>query len=134
MLYANYRGNVSDYTDGQTPIVHIVSTAEYTREYGIPYFFTDGHAEMEFSIQYDNLEQLEELDWEVINSKYWFDTMGDDDRKRRKQSEFLVFEFFPWNLISEIGVINQNIHNQVAGIIKDCSHQPAITIHPEWYY
>ena len=134
MLYVNYRGNVPGYPDGQTPIVHIVSTAEDIRNFGIPFFFTGGHAEMVFSIQYDNLEQLGELDWEVINSKYWFDSIRDDDRKRRKQSEFLVFEFFPWDLISEIGVINHDIYNKVTAIIKDCSHQPAITIHPEWYY
>lgn len=134
MLYANHKGIVPDYHDGQIPIIHLVSIAEEIRDHTLPFFFTDGHAEIAYSIQYDDLNQLNKLDWAVINATYWADTPDDYDRVRRKQSEFLVYQFLPWNLIKEIGVINQDICAQVLGLTKECQFQPVVSIQPKWYY
>jgi len=134
MLYVNSKGRVPGYADGQTPIVHLVTSAEKILASGLPFLFTDGHAEVQFSIQYDDLANMNQLDWEVINANIWRDIDEDFDRKRRKQSEFLVYQFVPWIMIDEIGVINQDIYTQVVGIIRGSDHQPVVTIQPEWYY
>ncbi|UTW68357.1 DUF4433 domain-containing protein [Anaerobacillus sp. HL2] len=44
------------------------------------------------------------MDWDVMESKYWFDTDDDPDRKRRRQAEFLVLRHFPLELVLGIGV------------------------------
>ena len=40
-----------------------------------------------------DMAQLEELDWNAINARYW------QDCKEEKQAEFLVEHSFPWELV-----------------------------------
>jgi hypothetical protein len=63
---------------------------------------------------------------------YWNDTDEDPDRKRRRQAEFLVHEFFPWELVSYIGVYDLSVAKIVGEIIKGGS--PEIGIQRGWYY
>lgn len=98
MLYAIHKGNVQTYTEGQKPILHLVSSAEVVQEAGLAFTFTDGHAEMDISTFFTDLNDLEKIDWDIMQSRYWYDTLKDGDRKRRRQAEFLVHSFFPWRL------------------------------------
>jgi len=134
MLYTINRGNVEQYTDGQRPIVHLVVYIEVIVSEGTPFVFTDAHAEMEVSEQFTDLSKLSEIDWELMASRWWNDTIEYPNRKQRRQAEFLVHKFCPWKLVSEIGVMNKEVAELVAGMLGGSTVQPQITVHPEWYY
>jgi hypothetical protein len=134
MLYAIYGGYVIGYRGGQVPILHFRASTEAVNQARLRFAFTDGHAKMAISHFYEDLAQLDQLDWEVIRAWSWHDTQLDNDRQRRKQAEFLVSNFFPWNLIEEIGVINREIKAQVEKTIDKAAHKPIVKVHPEWYY
>lgn len=135
MLYTIHRGNVQGYTEGQRPIVHLVSMVETAIALNKPWAFTDGHAEIAISEFFDDLEQLAQVvDWDVMHSRYWNDTLEDNDRKRRRQAEFLVHEFFPWEAVSSIGVHNNTIRLQVEFALRNIDHKPKIVVEPGWYY
>lgn len=55
MLYTINKGNVPGYSDGQSPVLHLVSSVEEIVEAGLPFVFTDGHAEMGYSDFFDDL-------------------------------------------------------------------------------
>jgi len=116
MLYTINRGNVPNYTQGQAALIHLVSDVEDIDARGLEFVFTDGHAVMEFTTFFDDLYDLDNIDWDVMESRYWFDTNEDNDRKRRRQAEFLVRNIFPWELITEIGVINYTIKAKTENI------------------
>jgi hypothetical protein len=42
-----------------------------------------------------------------MKARYWNDTDRDGDRKRRRQAEFLVRDFCPWQFIKLIGVCDE---------------------------
>lgn len=136
MLYTISRGNVEGYSKGQTPIIYLVSQVETIAEHNLHFAFTDGHAVMAFTDFFDNLEYLDDaIDWEVMESRYWFDTDEDNDRKRKRQAEFLVYNFFPWQLVTEIGVNNYQIKTEVDKILeKNTTHQPPVKTRTAWYY
>ena len=134
MLYAIHRGNVEGYTEGQEPILHLVSSVQTVVQAGLSFVFTDGHAEMAISRFFTNLEDLQEVDWKIMRARYWYDTFEDGDRKRRRQAEFLVHNFFPWELVHEIGVYNRKIAQQVETLIKQANHRPIIIVRRFWYY
>ena len=101
------------------------------------YVYTDGHAVMEYSDFFDDLDFLHQysiIDWELMESRYWFDTEEDPDRKRRRQAEFLVYHLFPWHLVTDIGVINPTIQAQVRNLLLKSVHKPNILVRPNWYY
>jgi hypothetical protein len=134
MLYIINKGGVAGYSEGQRPILHLVSSAEAVRAAGLPFAFTDGHAEMDISRFFTDLRDLDKVDWGIMQARYWNDTLQDGDRKRRRQAEFLVHQFFPLSLIERIGVINQKMSWQVSALFLVSAQKPLITIEPTWYY
>ncbi len=131
MLYVVGQGLVDGYDGGQEPIVHLVSSVEAAAGCGRLWAFTDRHAELAYARYFVNLDQLDEVDWSVMPLTFWG---GDDAKKEARQAEFLVHQFFPWECIESVGVINQKMAKQVLGAIQRCAHQPAVRVKPSWYY
>lgn len=107
MLFILYRGNHPDltYHDGQGPIVHLQAdlhvTVNWAEENGIQWAFSDVNAGAGYASFYASLDRLNEVDWAAVEAR----DFRRADIKDAKQAEFLVFEWFPWNLIERIGVI-----------------------------
>jgi hypothetical protein len=134
MLYAIHKGNVDGCTAGQADIVYLVTRAQRIQSEGLDFVFTDGHGTMALSDFFDDLADLEELDWEIMRSKYWADTDQDPDRKRRRQAEFLVYRRLPWSMIEEICTMNGDVASEVQEIIRYTTNQPSVNIRRNWYY
>jgi ssDNA thymidine ADP-ribosyltransferase, DarT len=136
MLYTIERRNTPDYQEGQGRIVHLVSSIEAVRvaQPPIRWLFTDGHADMEYSDFFSSVNDLEKVDWPLMTARFWNDTSGDGDRKRRRQAEFLVHRFFPWTLIQAIGVIDQGMADETEQVLRAAAHRPEVLIERSWYY
>jgi hypothetical protein len=134
MLYAIFKGNVQGYDAGQAPILHLVSSAEAVAAAGLSFAFTDGHAVMGFTEYFDDLGNLGKIDWRIMGARYWRDTPEDGDRSRRRQAEFLVHDFFPWNLVATIGVIDSKMAAEVEDVLSGAGHRPKIVVRSNWYY
>lgn len=134
MLFAIHRGYVEGYKGGQRFILHLVASVEEIAASGLDYAFTDGHAEMAISRYFVNLDDLIQIDWTIMRAKYWSDNLDDGDRKRRRQAEFLIHSFLPWESVYKIGVLSQNMANDVSQVISKADHKPVIEVHEEWYY
>lgn len=134
MLYAIHKGYVQGYAEGQNPIIYLVYEAETIVANNLFFAFTDGHAVIEYSDFYDELQSLDLIDWEIMRTKYWNNTPEDGDRKRRRQAEFLVHQFCPWTLITEIRVINNTIQSQVEQILQNFNYQSKVQVDSNWYY
>ncbi len=134
MLYAINGGYVEGYSEGQGAVLHLVSSVETILKAGLDYVFSDGHAELVISRFYKDPSDLDKVDWDVMKSRYWNDTEDDTDRKRRRQAEFLVSNFFPWNLVERIGVINGETKKEVESIISTVAYKPVVEICGTWYY
>jgi len=136
MLYQLSRGYVEGYTDGQGPLIYLVTHAQTIAQSGKGFVFSDGHGIAMFTHWFDNLRQLDRVDWPMVYADYWEDTLEDGDRKRRKQAEFLVHKFLDWSLISSISVLNTNTRVRVEGILAQHPgvYHPTLDVRPNWYY
>jgi hypothetical protein len=134
MLYAIHQGNVPTYLEGQEGVIYLVSTVEAVQQANLSFAFTDGHGIMALTQFFDHPADLNQVDWQVMTLKYWFDTPEDSDRKRRRQAEFLVHQFFPWQLITKIGVMHHSIKAEVEKCLQTATHQPGVILRRNWYY
>ncbi|OFX14079.1 MAG: hypothetical protein A2Z18_03455, partial [Armatimonadetes bacterium RBG_16_58_9] len=132
MLYTISRGNIPG--RDQQDIVHLVSSAEDMRDRGLGFVFTDGHPIMAITSFFDNLDDLDKVDWEVMDSRYWYDIDADPDRKRRRQAEFLVRDSCPWELIRFIAVINEESRKRALKCLDTLRDRPNIQLRRDWYY
>ncbi len=133
MLYAISRGRVPGYPHGQEGVVYLVSSAEVVRDRGCGFAFTDGHAIVAVTQFFEELHRLDQVDWKIMKARYWRDTDEDMDRKRRRQAEFLVYDFFPWELVEEVVVMRAS---QIAAVQSGITSgwMPAIKAQPSWYF
>jgi hypothetical protein len=134
MLYAIHGGNVNHYPHGQESIIHLVSNAQSIQRISCRFVFTDGHGTVHLTQFFDELNDLDKIDWKIMKENFWGDTPEDGDRKRRRQAEFLVHQFLSWNLITDIGVINSEMKIQVEQILQGSAHSPTVVIRRNWYY
>ncbi|MDR3183774.1 MAG: DUF4433 domain-containing protein [Planctomycetaceae bacterium] len=136
MLYSIARGKIAGYSEGQIPVIYLVTSAEIINDSGLRYCFTDGHAVDFITTYFHCLEDLPRIDWKIVNMQYWNNAKVDADRKRRKQAEFLIYDFVPWQYIEKIAVIDSVIRDNVACVFDKYPkelHRP-ISVEPSWYY
>ena len=131
MLYVNYKKRIPTNPQGQDTILHMVSSTELVVENELAFVFTNGHADIVFSDFFDDLGSLGEIDWGIMEAKYW--SNSDEDLWRR-QAEFLVHNFFPWNCITKVAVANETVQREVVAILDRSQHTPDVVVEPGWYY
>jgi len=134
MLLRLKSGRVEGYSEGQEPIIYLVSTVESVIEAGLGFVFSDGHGLATFTSWFSDLNDLSKVDWDVVGKRYWADTIDNPDQQRRKQAEFLIHDFCPWWLINEIGVINRDVKLGVEEILHQYSNVLPVNIRQQWYY
>ncbi len=101
----------------QREIVYVVCRVDSLIENGVEWCFTDGHAKNALTEFYNDLDDLNAVDWNVVAERYWSNTDDDYDRMRRKQAEFLVKRKVPANCISSIMVYSEGVKDFVKEII-----------------
>jgi hypothetical protein len=129
-------GRVAGYTEGQEPLIYLVSSCQLVEQAGVPFVFSNGHGIAAFTDWYGELTDLDKVDWEVVGQRYWTDNVNDMDRQRRKQAEFLIYRFCPWALIHSIVVIDAARKAQVEQILGGFSEdvRRVVTAKRDWYY
>lgn len=134
MLLPIKSGRVPQYQSGQDEIVHLVTDFPMVSQLSLSWVFTDGHAIMGLTDFYNIPDDFGQIDWDVVGSNDWRDTLEDNDRKRRKQAEFLVYGSFPWTGVKWIVTISEEVKAQVESILQDAVHKPQIVVKRNFYY
>ena len=136
MLLNLKTGRVKGYTAGQEPMIYLVSNCQAVANSGADFVFSDGHGLAAYTGWFDDLADLDAVDWDLVYERYWSNTEADLDRQRRKQAEFLVHRFVDWGLIQDIAVIDAARKGEVEEILSRfpaTMHRPVV-VRRDWYY
>jgi hypothetical protein len=134
MLLQLQTGRVEGYCGSQEPLIYAVSTVETIVQAGLEFVFSDGHGIAAFTQWFDDLNNLDKVDWDMAYADYWADTVEDMDRQRRKQAEFLVHRFCLWEVIQKIGVLNDAVKSRVERILNRHHLSMPVEVCWQWYY
>jgi hypothetical protein len=76
------------------------------------------------------------VDWGLVGERYWSDQPEDNDRQRRKQAEFLVWQELDLALIAGIAVYDDAMRQRVEEILRRFPQrwQPPVKVVRRWYY
>lgn len=134
MLYLIHQANHPEltYRGGQAPIIHIQAdlhtVVNWANQQRRRWAFTTSNAGSYYFEDRCDLNQLDEIDWQSVQTHQW------QNCKEGKQAEFLLEQFFPWELVEKIGVVSNVTHQQVMNAIPSNGHRPNVAIEPQWYY
>jgi ssDNA thymidine ADP-ribosyltransferase, DarT len=100
------------------------------------WFFTDGQANIKDGTvkHYNNLDHLDEIDWESIQESNFSKSDGDYDRPRRYQAEFLVHGKVPLKAIESLNVYNQHAADYVNEVLNENNINLAVNIQPQYFF
>lgn len=134
MLFLISRANhpEMEYHGGQGPIIHIEAdlrqSVAWAEEHGLCWAYTLSNAGAYYFEDRCSLEHLGEINWPAVQARQW------QNCKEGKQAEFLIEQQFPWELVTKIGVMSQEVYNQVITALDASVHKPRVELKREWYY
>jgi hypothetical protein len=136
MLLNLKTGQVQGYNQGQTPLIYLVTSVQRIQESGCQFVFSDGHGLAAYTGWYEDLRDLDKVDWQLVGERYWANRGDDNDRQRRKQAEFLVWQSVAWELIEKIAVLNRGVKRRVEDLLAQFPqiNHPDVEIRRNWYY
>lgn len=122
------------YRGGQGPIVHLEAdlerVVEWASEAGRRWAFTLANARARYTTFRTDPAHLDEIDWGAVAAR----DFRDSQVKESKQAEFLVREFFPWGLVSRVGVLSEDIAVRARRALGTAGHRPEVLVRPDWYF
>ena len=124
MLYCNHRRSIEN-AQPQEEIIHLIFYAQEIAENHSIVFF-DRHAVLGMAEAFNDLDDLEKIDWRVFFetplvggfSKYWQDRYDDShphwsNRREIRQAEFLVHQSLNLTCLRQIAVHNPEVQSAV---------------------
>jgi hypothetical protein len=136
MLYILHMANHPDlaYHGGQRPIVHLqadlAATLHWADNSGIQWAFSDRNAGASIASFYSRVEDFDKINWSAVAATDFRPLQV----KEGKQAEFLFYKSFPWELIEEVGVVDEKVKHRLDTILERAEHRPLVVIHGNWYY
>ena len=134
MLLTYKDGNVTGKQENQDEIIYLATTVEHIINRRLQYVFTDGHPVKEPRAFFNNIADLNQVDMRLMTQRDWYDTDSDNDRMRRRQAEFLVYQQVSWDDIKAIGVRTAAAQLWVEQSMSQITFKPLCYIRPTWYY
>ena len=123
-----------DYRDGQGPIVHLVADLDASIQWaasgGIPWALSPTNASARYTSFFNQRADLNRIDWQAVFNR----DFRDPAVKEAKQAEFLMFNWFPWALVEQIGVFDQTVALTALQHIAGAAHQPPVLTKNAWYF
>ncbi len=95
-------------------------------------WFTDGNARDCETSFFQNISDLQEVDFRAAGAYYWGNK--GDEVKRKKQAEVLKLNQVPLEEILGFVVYNRDIKDKVSGILVSQNIDKEVYVVPEYYY
>ncbi len=75
-------GRIPGYTEGQQPLIYLVAHGQDVYHSGASFLFSEGHGIARITMWYDGCANLNQVDWDMVYQRYWWDTVNNMERKR----------------------------------------------------
>jgi hypothetical protein len=115
-------------------IVILVSSLFKISELGIPFVFTDTHAYVVMANYFTDLNDLDEIDWPLLNRRDFRNDPNDPGKKERYQAEALVWKYVPLDAIMGIGCYTSAVKGWVEGHVEQRGLTVKTSIQANWYF
>ena len=130
MMFAIHKGKVPTYQKGCDDVVYLVSTLGQLRAAGQPVLLTDRNATLavaEFALDAADLE----IDWQLMQERYWGDTPEYPDRREKRMAECLVHRIVEPTGIMALVTKSQAVAERVGRLVGNTW---PVSVIGDWYF
>lgn len=134
MMYNIYSGRGGVVQRRNEEIVILVSTLKHIHALEHPFVFTDGHAYTQFTNFYDDLSDLTNIDWSLLQSRNFQRDPNDLSKMDRYQAEALIYNYLPANALMHVICYTETVKSQIVQLVQASGLQIGVHAMKEWYF
>lgn len=134
MLYNIHTGHNGIRQRRNDEIIIFVASLHRIKKLGMKFLFSDHHAYVQFAKFYSDIEQLNVIDWGILQRsdfKRDYDDLGKFDRY---QAEALIYEHVPIEALSGIACVNETEVARVKKQVAAAGRELKVAAKPGWYF
>ncbi|MFT5324182.1 MAG: hypothetical protein ACI8P0_002042 [Planctomycetaceae bacterium] len=134
MMY-NIKTGYNDVTQRSSEeIVILVSSLHRLAELEVPFAFTNGHAYPPVTEYFESIDDLDAIDWKILQARDFSRDLEDPGKTNRYQAEALAFREVPINALLGIGCYNANARKRLNQEVEKRELQVSVKTLPNWYF
>lgn len=130
-INTGYRG-IRQYPNSE--IVILVSSLRRLSQRSVPFIFSDRHAYMNAARFSSDLDDLDRIDWDILQRRDFKRDNEDLEKVERYEAEALVWKHLPVENITGLGVINEREQIRIAQLVKDAGLNVPVRVVPELFF
>jgi hypothetical protein len=118
----------------QQDIAIIVSSLHRVKELGLPFVFTNQHAYPVAAEYFNDLEDLDKIDWPLLQRRDFRHDPDDPGKKERYQAEALIWKHVPLNALLAICCYNEAVKTRIEEAVTARNVQVRTQAQRSWYF
>ena len=134
MMYNITTGYGSITRRANEDIVILFSSSHRLRELDVPFLYTNQHAYSVETDFYDGSENLEQVDWDLLQRRDFKTADADPGKQLRYQAEVLVHQHVPWEALLGIGCYNKVVQQSLKTMMETRHLETRGRAVPDWYF
>jgi hypothetical protein len=115
-------------------IAILVSSLRRVRELGIPFVFTNQHAYLTMTEYFNELGDLDRIDWPLLQSRDFRHDPDDPGKKDRYQAEALIWQHVPLEALLGICCYSKVVTARVRSDVERRELTVRTQVQSNWYF
>jgi ssDNA thymidine ADP-ribosyltransferase, DarT len=115
-------------------ILILVSSIHLLQQKKLHFLFTDRHAYLNAAVFYSKTDDLEKIDWPLLQSKDFKRDTEDLGKLERYQAEALVHKVCPVSALRGIACYDNDSLSILQRTVASFNLQTSVAAKPEWYF
>jgi len=134
MLYNIHTGHRGIPQRSNDEIAILVSSLPRLSEDEIAFVFTDRHARLATAEFFDAMDDLDRIDWKILENRDFKRDNNDLGKMERYQAETLIHRHLPISSLAAVACYNSRERDRVGELVQEAGLDPRVLRKPEWYF
>ncbi len=115
-------------------LVHLVTSLPALESHGARFVFTDRHAFLAAARFFDQVQDLDKVDWPLLQARDFKRSVNDPEKMERYQAEALVHRHVPIDVVSHIVCVRAAEEATLAAEVRRRSLSIKVACKPGWFF
>ena len=115
-------------------IVILVSSLHHIQTLGLNFVFSNMHAYYQWANFYNNLNDLDQIDWPLLQNRDFKRDQNDPLKFERYQAEALIHQHCPLTALQGVLCYNEQVKSSLKDLMSERNINIPIYANPNWYF
>ncbi len=115
-------------------IAILVASLHDVKKAGLPFVFTDRHAYLQTAQVFDDLSDLDKIDWTILQRRDFKRDPDNPEKVERYEAEALMHQHLPFDALCEVACCDAQSATSLQAELTKRNFALKVTTKPGWYF